>query len=272
LWLNYKNIMPATDDNSSVIFCAFSSAWIQYFYTSTWVWTLCYAIDMRFILSEKEERLRLYHLAAWIIPALLTIAGLCLLYFPDANCHTTKTASDTVFRILPNYIATYIPITTVMIANPCLYLYSCKDMEKIITCTSGQFTRRERDLIDAVKIKFSAINIVFYVCWFPNLVNGFLLWTLWFRLPVTMVIATWYIMAFTNPLQALFNCLVYRRWNGESETVILPWSKMEKTQVEESYKSTSRSSPLVSGLHEEEQPLVRSFLRPHTTHKYTESV
>lgn len=247
LWLNYRNIMPATSSGASVIFCVLSSAWIQYFYTATWIWTLCYAIDMRFILSEKEERISYYHLTAWSIPAVLTSVGLSLLYFPDINCHNAKSLTDTIIRILPNYVVTYIPIAIVMIANPWLYVRSCRDMENIITCHSGQFTSKERDIIDSIKIKFGAINCVFYICWITNLVNGILLWSLWSQLPVMVVVTTWYIMAFTNPLQAVFNCLVYRRWNGELETIAIPWSRgclcNAETVVEESstysYKESS---------------------------------
>ncbi|GLV34126.1 hypothetical protein CBL_00055 [Carabus blaptoides fortunei] len=212
LWINYKNIMPAVDDDSSVLFCAISSAWTQYFYTATWMWTLCYAIDMRLILADKKERTKWYHLASWIIPAILTSAGLSILYIPDANCHTATSLSTALLRILPNYFATYLPIAVVMIANPVLYKSSTRDMECLITSSMGQFTSRERDVMDTIKIKFSLINLVFYICWIPNLINGILLWTLWFHLPIKVIITVWYIMAFINPLQALFNSLVYRRW------------------------------------------------------------
>ncbi|KAK5644691.1 hypothetical protein RI129_005991 [Pyrocoelia pectoralis] len=254
LWLNYKDIMPAIDGSSSVIFCALSSAWIQYFYTSTWVWTLCYAIDMRLILNEKSERIKLYHIAAWIIPAILTAIGLSLLYYPDANCRASLSKKEALLRILPNYIVTYIPIAVVMIASPCLYLFSCKDMEKIITYSSGQFTRSEREVIGAIRIKFSVINIVFYVCWLPNLLNAFLLWTLWFQLPVTLVIITFYVMAFTNPLQAFFNCLVYRRWNTGSEEVVFPWGKSKSSGIYNTTRSRTTDS-------QEDLPLLHNFER-----------
>lgn len=103
-----------------------------------------------------------------------------------------------IFRILPNYIFTYLPIATVMIANPCFYRCSTKDMEEIITSASGQFTSREREILDAIKIKFSVINLVFYICWVPNLINGVLLWTLWFHLPDEWIIVVWYIMVIQN--------------------------------------------------------------------------
>ncbi|KAF5278453.1 hypothetical protein FQA39_LY05942 [Lamprigera yunnana] len=245
-------MMPSVNGSSSVLLCALSSAWIQYFYTSTWIWTLCYAIDMRLILHEREERNIYYHIAAWIIPAILTGIGLTLLYYPNANCHSDSNINDAIFRVLPNYIVTYIPITVMMIASPCLYLFSCKDMEKIITCSSGQFTRSERDIIGAVRIKFSAINIVFYICWFPNLINGFILWALWYHLPVNLVVIVWYIMAFTNPLQAFFNCLVYRRWSADSEVLIFPWGKSQ-------HSSRLHSAELRNNNSQERVPLLHNF-------------
>ncbi|KAG5878284.1 hypothetical protein JTB14_033085 [Gonioctena quinquepunctata] len=257
IWINYKNIMPAVDDGSSVLFCILSSAFTQYFYTSTWIWTLCYAIDMRMILTQKESHMKYYHLGAWLIPAVSTTIGLSLLYLPDANCHTSSSLKTAVLRILPNYILTYIPIATIMIANPCLYLHSKKDMEWIITSTSGQFTSKERKMIDAIKLKFFVINIVFYICWLPNLLNGTLLWILWFRLPVKCLIILWYIMALMNPLQALINCLVYRRWSGGSERVIIPWKHIEKISSTGSYKSTFKSSTEET-IREEIYPLLQS--------------
>ncbi|CAH1979512.1 unnamed protein product [Acanthoscelides obtectus] len=254
LWINYKNIMPAVDDQSSVLFCAVSSAFTQYFYTATWIWTLCYAVDMRLVLRQKESRIKLYHLAAWIIPAILTITGLSLLYIPDANCHYESSLSHAVLRILPNYFATYVPITVVMIANPLLYRYSTEDLQAIITSTTGQFTSRERDVMDAIKMKFAVINVVFYICWVPNLINGILLWTLWFHLPVTWIITIWYLMALLNPLQALCNCLVYRRWSSGSERVILPWRILEKDGRSETVSSES----FTETIREEVYPLLQS--------------
>lgn len=67
-------------------------------------------------------------------------------------------------------------------------------MKEIITSTAGQCTARERDMVDAIKRKFGMITFVFYLCWTPNFVNGFLLWILWMDLPVTSVISVWYVM------------------------------------------------------------------------------
>ncbi|CAH1114086.1 unnamed protein product [Psylliodes chrysocephalus] len=255
IWISYKNIMPSIKDDSSMVFCAVSSALTQYFYTATWIWTLCYAIDMRLILNQKESKTILYHIVSWVIPAISTTTGLSLLYIPDANCHMPSPFSTTITRILPNYIATYIPIATVMIANPYLYRSSTKDMEYIITGASGQFTTKEREIIRAIKIKFSLINIVFYVCWIPNLLNGILLWTLWFHLDAC-VTSIWYVMALLNPLQALFNCIVYRRWGTGNDRVILPWRQGDTADCSKNSSSSKYTSD--ETIREEIYPLLQN--------------
>lgn len=112
----------------------------------------------------------------------------------NCSCHTSVNHESVLGRILPNYIITYIPILVVMITNPILYKHSVEDMKAIITCTSGQFTSREREILEAIKLKFAVINLVFYVCWLPNLINGCLLWTLAYRFPWESVVMVWYIM------------------------------------------------------------------------------
>ncbi|KAL6447052.1 hypothetical protein ACFW04_001422 [Cataglyphis niger] len=213
LWRNFKSIMPMEGDTSSVIFCALSSAWTQYFYMATWIWTLCYAVDMKLLLGDRNGHSVYYHTLAWVLPAFLTSFGLIILYIPDANCHNLTSLSSAILRILPNYCATYVLLAIVMIANPILYIASTRDLETAVLHSMAQMTGRERRLIQTVRLKFALINLVYYVCWTPNLINGILLWTLWFKLPVTAIITLWYIMAVTNPLQAFFNAIVYQSWN-----------------------------------------------------------
>lgn len=60
-------------------------AWTQYFYMATWIWTLCYAIDMKLLLGDRSGHPICYHAFAWICPAILTTFGLTILYVPDAK-------------------------------------------------------------------------------------------------------------------------------------------------------------------------------------------
>lgn len=110
------------------------------------------------------------------------------------SCHKLTTLSTAVLRILPNYCATYVLIAVVMIVNPIMYIASTRDLETAVMHSMGQMTGRERKLLQTIRLKFALTNLVYYVCWMPNLINGILLWTLWFQLPIKAIIILWYIM------------------------------------------------------------------------------
>ncbi|KAJ8974667.1 hypothetical protein NQ317_011984 [Molorchus minor] len=61
---------------------------------------------------------------------------------------------------------------------------------------------------------------------------------------------------FVNPLQALFNCLVYRRWNSGSERIIIPWRQLERTEINKTCTENSSSSEATA--REEIYPLLQS--------------
>lgn len=52
---------------------------------ATWIWTLCYAVDMKLLLGDKNGHPAYYHSLAWVLPAILTTFGLIILYIPDAK-------------------------------------------------------------------------------------------------------------------------------------------------------------------------------------------
>lgn len=116
---------------------------------------------------------------------------------------------------MPNYILNYGPILFVMIANPVIYVQCSKEVDRQLVQRYGQYTNNERQIHDMFKIKFSLINLIFYICWLPNVVNAVLLWTMWFDLPIRTIIISWYIIAVLNPLQAFLNALVYRKWDNK---------------------------------------------------------
>ncbi|CAO1420130.1 unnamed protein product [Diamesa serratosioi] len=215
LWNYVKDLMPSDDDTVSVLFCSITSAWIQCFYTATWLWTLVYAINMRRSLLNQPSRQMQYHIFVWTVSVLLTSVGLTSLYFPDADCHDIHDVKTTVLRILPNYLMNYGPIIAVMVVNPIIYFKSSQEVQKQLMMRYGQMTNNERRIQKVFKIKFSLINIIFYICWLPNVINGLLLWIFWFHLPVKVIIVSWYLEAILNPLQAFFNALVYRKWTNK---------------------------------------------------------
>lgn len=119
---------------------------------------------------------------------------------------------------MPNYFFNYGPILFVMIVNPIIYYKCSKEVNRQLILRSGQYTNNERQTHDLFKIKFSLINVIFYICWMPNVINAILVWSSWSALTRTSTIGTivvinWYLVAVLNPLQAFFNALVYRSWN-----------------------------------------------------------
>ncbi|XP_046681185.1 G-protein coupled receptor 143-like [Homalodisca vitripennis] len=233
--LKLNNFLYPLED-TSITYCAIFAAWIQYFYCVTWMWTLCYAVDMFLALRERPGHPLLYHMFCWLIPSVLTAVGLAILYLPNADCHNLGPDESAFLRILPNYLLTYLPMVTVMVANPILYLCSLRSVTDLITQSLAQYTRKERAIIDAVKVKFGLILLAFYICWLPNLINSLFLWFEWFNLPAQTVYVLLYIMAVVNPLQAFFNSLVYRR---SSERLVSPFHRKANQEA-------SETTPLVA--------------------------
>ncbi|XP_037779562.1 G-protein coupled receptor 143-like [Penaeus monodon] len=201
--------------------CIITSVIIHYFYTATYCWTFLYALDVKLVMHEKRISHRMYHAVAWTIPLILCLIGLLILYLPDLNCHSQ--AVNPYLRFLPNYLSSFIPIVVVMIGNPILYCIAFSKVEKQIMSARGRFTQSERRVVDGLRKKFFLINGVFYLCWLPNIINGIVLWTSWNNLPKAFIITVWYLMAILNPLQAVFNSMVYRSWEAGSEISKPSW-------------------------------------------------
>lgn len=72
-------------ENYRILFCAIISGLVQYFYTCTWLWTLCYAFNIRTYLRDEVIMERKYHLFVWPIAAILTSIGTTVLYYPNAE-------------------------------------------------------------------------------------------------------------------------------------------------------------------------------------------
>jgi Ocular albinism type 1 protein len=141
----------------------------------------------------------------------------------------------------------------VMIANPILYFICSKEVDKQLIQRYGQYTNNERQIHDLFKIKFSLLNIIFYVCWLPNIINAVLMWTMWFNLPIRVIIVSWYIMAILNPLQAFFNTLVYRKWNNKINCCISLRNcivKKFRGNVVTAQPSPNETSPLLHNVSE----------------------
>ncbi|XP_067121077.1 G-protein coupled receptor 143-like [Centruroides vittatus] len=208
----YENRTESQRMNDHRLACALISFWIMYFYTSTYMWTVCYAIDVYFTLKENAWKFKYYHLISWGISLFYVACEFLILYVPDFKCHSKMPL------VLAHYVLTFIAILIPMLLNPILYALASSQARQIIQGRLGRYTDLERSLVNKLKMKFSHIVIVFYVCWLPNIISNFILWSEWKRLHEWhvdlrgFIIGLWYFMAIVNPLQAVLNSVVYRGW------------------------------------------------------------
>lgn len=54
------------------------------------------------------------------------------------RCHNLTSVTSALLKVLPNYFATYVPITTVMVVNPIMYLLLSKDIEMAVALPLAQ--------------------------------------------------------------------------------------------------------------------------------------
>ncbi|XP_039293136.1 G-protein coupled receptor 143 [Nilaparvata lugens] len=222
---NFVNRMDESD--STFLFCMIFSVWTQYFYCVTWMWTLCYTVDMCLAVRDRQSYPTIYHLFCWLLPAVLTAGGLTLLYYPNASC-IDPTSQSLLDRVLPNYFATYLPVLAVMLANPLLYWHVAKHLQRVISSGLGQWTNKERSVVESVHRTFALVNVLFYICWLPNLISAVLVW-IWPTPQLTFVVTLWYLMAIVNPLQAAFNCIVYSSFSSKMN---VPWYPVDHPPIE----------------------------------------
>ncbi|XP_023214071.1 G-protein coupled receptor 143-like, partial [Centruroides sculpturatus] len=111
----YENRTESQRMNDHRLACALISFWIMYFYTSTYMWTVCYAIDVYVTLKENAWKFKYYHLISWGISLFYVACEFLILYVPDFKCHSKMPL------VLAHYILTFIAILIPMLLNPILY-------------------------------------------------------------------------------------------------------------------------------------------------------
>uniref|UniRef100_A0A6M2DUY2 Putative g-protein coupled receptor n=1 Tax=Xenopsylla cheopis TaxID=163159 RepID=A0A6M2DUY2_XENCH len=201
--------MKNQDNYYSILFSTVTSVWIQYFYTSTWFWTLVYAVDVLRSLRGYPPSWISTHLLCWFLPAILTCSSMLTPHYINF---------DYAVRNVTTFISTYFPIILIMLLNPILYYLSSKDVFNILVHTTGQVTNKERHAANSICLKFLIMLISFYICWIPNLFNGLLIWLDdYVELPILLYRIIWHCMAVMNPLQAAINAVVYRQRSAENK-------------------------------------------------------
>ncbi|XP_028292334.1 G-protein coupled receptor 143 isoform X2 [Gouania willdenowi] len=171
------------------VFCVGSAMWIQLFFSASFWWSFCYAVDVFLVVK--------------------TSAGI--------SCE------QGLQHAVPHYVTIYAPMLLVLIANPVFFSRTISAVTSLLKGRQGIYTENERRLANEIKIRFFKIMLVFFICWVPNLINESLLFYLevqadindgGFRNIRNAVLITWFIMGILNPMQAFLNTLAFHGWTG----------------------------------------------------------
>ncbi|XP_061827178.1 G-protein coupled receptor 143 [Nerophis lumbriciformis] len=225
LWIG----LPATVEQISEVnstdvwpdvFCLGSAMWIQLFYSASFWWTFCYAVDVFLVVKTSAgiSTIILYHMITWGLALLLCVEGLAMLYYPSiSNCE------QGLQHAIPHYVTTYAPMLLVLVANPIFFNRTTSAVTSLLKGRQGIYTENERRLASTIKIRFFKIMLVFGICWLPNIINESLLFYLEMQADVgdstlrnirNAALITWFIMGILNPMQAFLNTLAFHGWTG----------------------------------------------------------
>uniref|UniRef100_A0A8C5GED5 G-protein coupled receptor 143 n=1 Tax=Gouania willdenowi TaxID=441366 RepID=A0A8C5GED5_GOUWI len=202
------------------VFCVGSAMWIQLFFSASFWWSFCYAVDVFLVVKTSAgiSTIVLYHMITWGLAVLLCIEGAAMLYYPSiSDCE------QGLQHAVPHYVTIYAPMLLVLIANPVFFSRTISAVTSLLKGRQGIYTENERRLANEIKIRFFKIMLVFFICWVPNLINESLLFYLevqadindgGFRNIRNAVLITWFIMGILNPMQAFLNTLAFHGWTG----------------------------------------------------------
>ncbi|XP_063300348.1 G-protein coupled receptor 143 [Pelobates fuscus] len=211
--LNTTDIWPTA-------FCVGSGMWIQLFYSASFWWLFCYAIDAYLVVRRSAgiSTIVLYHMMTWGLAILLCIEGVAMLYYPSvSNCE------NGLEHAIPHYVTTYAPLLLVLIVNPVLFARTVSAVASLLKGRSGIYTENERRLGTEIQIRFFKIMLVFVICWAANIINECLLFYLEMQPDINgvllknvrnAVLITWFIMGILNPMQGFLFTLAFYGWTG----------------------------------------------------------
>uniref|UniRef100_A0A8C7YGC2 G protein-coupled receptor 143 n=1 Tax=Oryzias sinensis TaxID=183150 RepID=A0A8C7YGC2_9TELE len=221
VWLGLPNFINSISvaNNTDVlpeVFCVGSAMWIQLFFSASFWWTFCYAVDVFLVVK--------------------TSAGI--------SCE------QGLQHAIPHYVTTYAPMLLVLTANPVFFSRTVSAVTSLLKGRQGIYTENERRLANEIKIRFFKIMLVFFVCWAPNIINESLLFYLEMQVDINdsslrdirnAALTTWFIMGILNPMQAFLNTLAFHGWTGLDVDLSLQQSR------ELAWDSGSTSVPHTAG-------------------------
>lgn len=225
VWLGLPNIIDhiSVVNNTDVwpeVFCVGSAMWIQLFFSASFWWTFCYAVDVFLVVKTSAgiSTIILYHMITWGLAVLLCVEGVAMLYYPSiSDCE------QGLQHAIPHYVTTYAPMLLVLIANPVFFNRTISTVTSLLKGRQGIYTENERRLANEIKIRFFKIMLVFFICWIPNIINESLLFYLEMQTDINdnsfrnirnTALITWFIMGILNPMQAFLNTLAFHGWTG----------------------------------------------------------
>lgn len=225
VWLGVPNIIEhiSVANNTDVwpeVFCVGSAMWIQLFFSASFWWTFCYAVDVFLVVKTSAgiSTIILYHMITWGLAVLLCIEGVAMLYYPSiSDCE------QGLQHAVPHYVTTYAPMLLVLTVNPVFFNRTISAVTSLLKGRQGIYTENERRLASEIKMRFFKIMLVFFICWVPNIINESLLFFLEmqsdindssFRNIRNAALITWFIMGILNPMQAFLNTLAFYGWTG----------------------------------------------------------
>ncbi|XP_069009674.1 G-protein coupled receptor 143 [Embiotoca jacksoni] len=225
VWLGLPNIIDRISvvNNTDVwpeVFCVGSAMWIQLFFSASFWWTFCYAVDVFLVVKTSAgiSTIVLYHMITWGLAVLLCVEGLAMLYYPSiSDCEKG------LQHAIPHYVTTYAPMLLVLVANPIFFNRTISAVTSLLKGRQGIYTENERRLASEIKIRFFKMMLVYFICWIPNIINESLLFFLEtqadindsrFRNIRNATLITWFIIGILNPMQAFLNTLAFHGWTG----------------------------------------------------------
>ncbi|KAI4898781.1 hypothetical protein NFI96_006421 [Prochilodus magdalenae] len=205
VWLGLPSLISniSTANSSEVwpeVFCVGSAMWIQLFFSASFWWMFCYAVDVFLVVKRSAgiSTIVLYHMITWGLAVLLCVEGVAMLYYPSIS-----SCENGLQHAIPHYVTTYAPLLLVLLVNPILFTRTVAAVTSLLKGRQGIYTENERRLGTEIKIRFFKILLVFFICWLPNLINETLLFYLEMQTDIKVselknvrnaALITWFIM------------------------------------------------------------------------------
>ncbi|XP_078259317.1 G-protein coupled receptor 143 [Rhinoraja longicauda] len=267
VWLSFPDFVSRISVNGTETwpqaFCVASAMWIQLFYSATFWWLFCYAIDVYLIVKRSSglSILVLYHMLTWGLAILLCVEGVAMLYYPSIS-----SCEKGLQHAIPHYVTTYTPLLLVLLVNPILFGKTAAAVAGMLKGRQGIYTENERRLGTEIKLRFFKILLVFIICWLPNLINESLLFYLELQPDMKVdglknvrsaALITWFIMSILNPMQGFLSTLAFYGWTGcdfhlKFQRHEVPWESSEASAaVDNTFSSPAGTSVNSHGLRQQ---------------------